>query len=61
MLKEEIKSILDKYFYPPPINPRFKENYVNCYVCGTSFLRKVWDVQKEKAAKEILEKMEGLT
>ena len=57
---EEIKKILDKYFYPPPCNPKFKERYVNCFVCGTSFGRKVWDAQKDKAVKEILDKMEEL-
>ena len=61
MRPEEIKKVLDKYFYPPPCNPKFKERYVNCFVCGTSFGRRVWDKQKEKAAKEILNKMEGLT
>ena len=61
MLKEEIKKVLDKYFYPSPCNPRFKERYVNCFVCGTSLSRKVWDMQKEKAAKDIIDKLEGLS
>ena len=60
MLKEDIKKVLDKYFYPPPCNPKFKERYVNCFVCGTSFGKRVWDSQKEKAAKEILNKLEEL-
>ncbi len=59
MLKEEIKKILDKYFYPPPCNTRFKKMYMNCFICGTAFERGVWDAQKERAAKEIAEKTEG--
>lgn len=48
-----LKKILSKYFYPSPVAWKYKKEHSHCFVCGTSFDKKVWQGQIDKAVKEI--------